>query len=88
MNQSSFTYAYVVELQPGCWLAPWKGDPGRTEVLSSAKLFDSVATARRALTIARHARTLHAPLVRCVRVTVEMLSPAPTQPTEDSNHGK
>ena len=40
--QSSSTHAYVVELQPGCWIAPWKGDPGRTEVLSSAKLFSTL----------------------------------------------
>ena len=23
---------YIVELQPDCWLAPWRGDPGRTLV--------------------------------------------------------
>ena len=31
--------SYIVELEPGCWLAPWKGDPGRTLVIHSAKVF-------------------------------------------------
>jgi hypothetical protein len=42
----------IVEIQPGCWLAPWTGDPGRTLVRKSAKVFPSEWAARCA--IARH----------------------------------
>lgn len=31
---------YIVELEPGVWLAPWDGDPGRTTVKENAKVFD------------------------------------------------
>ena len=40
---------YVVELQEGCWLAPWNGDPGRTLVLESAKKFNFILEAEKAL---------------------------------------
>jgi 2-C-methyl-D-erythritol 4-phosphate cytidylyltransferase len=42
----------IVELEEGCLLAPWRGDPGRTLVRESAKRFKSVRAARAAL--ARH----------------------------------
>lgn len=42
----------IVELEEGCWLAPWRGDPGRTLVRESAKRFKSARAARAAL--ARH----------------------------------
>ena len=46
--------AYIVEIEPGTqWLAPWKGDPGRTCILHSAKQFDSFTAARAALVRAR-----------------------------------
>lgn len=45
--------AYIVELQEGCWLAPWRGDPGRTLVEASAKQFETEASAKRGLTAAR-----------------------------------
>ncbi len=51
---------YIVELQPGCWLAPWSGDPGRTLVRASAKTFDSESAARRA--IRRHRSVYFRPL--------------------------
>ena len=44
---------YIVEIQPGCWLAPWKGDPGRTLVESSARRFGSRHGAAVALGIAQ-----------------------------------
>jgi hypothetical protein len=31
----------VVRLTPNCWLAPWRGDPGRTMVRESAKVYES-----------------------------------------------
>ena len=47
------TLGYIVRLQPGCWLAPWSGDPGRTLVLASARVYRSEAAAKGALTRAR-----------------------------------
>lgn len=47
---------YIVELRPGCWLAPWKGDPGRTCVQTSAKRYMAEADAKRALSNARKFR--------------------------------
>lgn len=38
------------------WLAPWKGDPGRTCVEQSAKRYDSVSSATFGLA---HARKYH-----------------------------
>lgn len=32
---------YIVELEPGVWLAPWSGDPGRTLVKKEARRFKS-----------------------------------------------
>ena len=53
MPADKFPAGYIVELEAGVWLAPWRSDPGRTLVLNSAKLFHSVPAARRALTKAR-----------------------------------
>jgi len=44
---------YIVEISPGCWLAPWRGDPGRTLVKDNAKLFLTEHGAKTALGIAR-----------------------------------
>lgn len=44
---------YIVELEKGCFLAPWKGDPGRTLVRESAKLFNTRLGALRAANKAR-----------------------------------
>jgi hypothetical protein len=49
---------FVVELHPGVWLAPWKGDPGRTLVLESARRFSSRHGAATALGIAKRHRPL------------------------------
>jgi hypothetical protein len=40
---------YIIELEPGIWLAPWDGDPGRTHNIKSAKNFTSKIKARKAL---------------------------------------
>ena len=47
---------YIVELQKGVWLAPRKGDPGRTLVIASARVFDSKRGAQIALGMARRFR--------------------------------
>jgi len=47
------TMPYIVELEPGCWLAPWKGDPGRTLVIHSAKVFATERAARLAMAKAK-----------------------------------
>ena len=48
--------SYIVELEPGVWVAPWWGDPGRTMVKSSAKRFGSMPAALRAMSKAREIR--------------------------------
>ncbi len=45
---------WIVEISPGCWLAPWSGDPGRTLVKDSAKRFRTERGAKQALGIARN----------------------------------
>lgn len=32
---------YIVEIEPGCWLARWRGDPGKTTRRDCAKQFRS-----------------------------------------------
>ncbi len=53
---------FVVSLNgPGVeqtWLAHWDGDPGRTCVRSSAKIFKTLSAAKRALKAARKHRPL------------------------------
>jgi hypothetical protein len=44
---------YVVRLSDESWLAPWKGDPGRTSVLHNARIYETEHGARTALGIAR-----------------------------------
>lgn len=44
---------YRVEIEEGVWLATWRGDPGRTLVRDSARLFGSRHGARVALGFAR-----------------------------------
>ncbi len=47
---------FIVELQQGVWLAPWQGDPGRTLVKHSARVYQTEHGARVALGIARKCR--------------------------------
>lgn len=44
---------YIIELEPGCWYAGNWGDPGRTLVINSAKLYGSERAAKRGLAVAR-----------------------------------
>jgi len=32
---------YIIELEPGVWIADWDGDPGRTKIKENAKVFES-----------------------------------------------
>ena len=48
---------WIIELEPGVWIAQWNGDPGRTLVLSNAKRFRSFESAALALSKARRYRT-------------------------------
>lgn len=50
------TTGWIVTLEPGCWLAPWRGDPGRTLVRASARVYPTELGARRALHRARKFR--------------------------------
>jgi len=40
---------YIVQFWPGCYFAPWTGDPGRTLVLKSAKIYETADKARLAI---------------------------------------
>lgn len=44
---------YIVELEPGVYIAPWHGDPGRTLKVDSAAKFN---TPRLAKVVLRQAR--------------------------------
>ena len=44
---------YIVQLEPGVWVAPWEGDPGRTVRIENAKRFRSEKIANEALNAAR-----------------------------------
>ena len=44
---------WLAEISPGCWLAPWSGDPGRTLVEANARRYKTAGAARGALTRAR-----------------------------------
>ncbi len=60
---------WVVELEPGLWIAPWEGDPGRTLRIDNASRFRSRATAEAALERARRHRPLgRARLQSCAEV--------------------
>lgn len=58
---------YVVELNQGCWLAPWTGDPGRTLVIEHATIYETRRGARVALGMARRYRPFINAAVRTLR---------------------
>lgn len=47
---------FAVELDPGVWIAPWDGDPGRTLRLKNAQVYGSAMSAMDALDAARKYR--------------------------------
>jgi hypothetical protein len=62
---------YVVELEKGCWLARWSGDPGRTLKAGVAKVFSGEARAAKALKAARKLRPFkNAYVIRLEEFTV------------------
>lgn len=44
---------WIVQFWPGCFFAPWQGDPGRTLVLKNAKVYESKSKAMKAIETAR-----------------------------------
>ena len=66
---------HIVELEPGVWLAPWQGDPGRTCVIHSARLFQSEMAARMAMARAKATwgRTFLEARVIAVRCSIELI---------------
>ena len=48
-DQFSLPLMWIVELEEGCWFAPWSGDPGRTLLRESAKQYRSEYAAHCAL---------------------------------------
>ena len=50
------TTYYIVQLEHEVWLAPWYGDPGRTESVENAQRFTSRKAAEKALELAREYR--------------------------------
>lgn len=47
---------WIVELEAGCWIAPWEGDPGRTLAMENARRFTTQHKAELALKRARKYR--------------------------------
>jgi len=66
--------AYIVELQEGCWLAPWRGDPGRTLVETSAQQFETAEGATHALAQARRYRPFANAVIRPAQAPEVMVS--------------
>ena len=54
---------WVVELEPGVWIADIEGDPGRTLKRTNAKTFSSPKDARRGITDARKYRAFQGAIV-------------------------
>lgn len=71
---------FIVELEEGVWLAPWRGDPGRTVVISNAKVFTSKKGANIALGLARKFRKFKNAMVIPFNNAQQPLS-APATPT-------
>jgi len=63
------TAHWIVELQRGCWLAPWGDCCGRTMKRQSAQQFKTRAAAKGAITRFRKYRTLTAPKIIAVEAT-------------------
>jgi hypothetical protein len=49
---------WVVEIETGCWLTTWPGDPGRTLAIENAGRYKTRRTAECALRQAREFRPL------------------------------
>ena len=64
------TTYYIVQLEHEVWLAPWYGDPGRTEAIKDAQRFPSRKAAERALKRARGYRPFRRAFVDKLKATV------------------
>jgi len=64
------TRYWIVQLEHEVWLAPWDGDPGRTESVESAQRFTSKRQAEAALKRAREYRPFDRAFVDTLRATV------------------
>jgi hypothetical protein len=61
---------WVVQLEHNVWLAPWDGDPGRTEAIENAKRFPSKKAAEKALERAREYRPFPVSFIDRMKATV------------------
>ena len=61
---------YIVQLEHEVWLAPWYGDPGRTEAIENAKRFSSRKQAEADLEKAREYRPFRRAFVDKLKATV------------------
>lgn len=61
---------YIVQLEFEVWLAPWKGDPGRTVNIENAQRFSSRARAEMALAKVRELHEFPNAFVDVLRATV------------------
>ena len=64
------TTYYIVQLEHEVWLAPWYGDPGRTEAIENAQRFPSRKAAEMALERAREYRPFRRAFVDKLKATV------------------
>ena len=64
------TTYYIVQLEHEVWLAPWYGDPGRTEAIENAKRFPARQAAVKALEQAREYRPFRDAFVDRLKATV------------------
>ncbi len=62
---------YIVEIEKGVFLAPWEGDPGRTLVQNSAKVYESKSRATIELKYAQKMR----PFVNAKVIELEYCTP-------------
>ena len=77
---------WLAEISPGCWLAPWTGDPGRTVVEANATRYKTQGAANRALARARRKYAFRRIKGRAVRVETDrsetlVIEGNPHQPT-------
>jgi len=61
---------YIVELEEGCWIAPWGGDPGRTGKQENAQIFSGRASAQKLLDNAQRYRPFENARIVPVIVTI------------------
>lgn len=78
---AAITGKCIVELEPGVWIAPGKGDPSRTTDKANAEIFETWKEGLRQLGFARHWR----PFRRARVVPIDRPAPAGAKETEDAS---